>query len=139
MTKVRNLVVTPKVGRKDRMISLLMVLFCVILVVCGQLLLKYGMLRIGSIELNLEQLSMLLGKAVTSPLIISGLALYFISALAWLVVISKEELSFVQPLTASVYIFMVFFSWLLFKEEVGLIRILGVSAITLGVFLVARS
>ena len=121
------------------MVNLLLVLLSVILVVCGQLLLKYGMLKMGSIELNLKQLYMLLGKAVTSPSIICGLGLYFISSLVWLVVISREELSFVQPLTALVYVFIVFFSWLLFKEDVGLIRILGVLAIGVGVVLVARS
>ena len=121
------------------MINLLMVLFCVILVVAGQLLLKYGMLKIGSIELNLGHLSMFLKQALTSPFIIVGLSLYFISALVWLVLISREELSFVQPLTALVYVFIVFFSWLLFKEDVGLIRILGVLAIGVGVVLVARS
>ena len=121
------------------MINFLLVLICIIFVVVGQLLLKYGMLRIGSIALNLEQLPMLLGKAFSSPFIICGFGLYFISSLVWLVIISREELSFVQPLMALVYIFIVFFSWLLFKEDVGLVRILGVLAITLGVFLVARS
>lgn len=121
------------------MMKFLLVFICVILVVAGQILLKYGMLRIGPIALNPEQFSMLLKKAISSPFIISGLALYFISALGWLVVISREELSSVQPLTALVYIFIVFFSWLLFKEDVGLVRILGVIAIAIGVFLVARS
>jgi drug/metabolite transporter (DMT)-like permease len=122
-----------------KMINVLLVLFCVILVVCGQLLLKYGMLRIGFIALSPGQLSMFLGKAITSPFIISGLGLYFISSLVWLVVISREELSFVQPLTALSYVIIVFLSWFLFKENVGLVRILGVLAISLGVFLVSRS
>ena len=117
----------------------LLVFICVILVAAGQLLLKYGMLRIGPIALNPEQFSMFLKKVISSPFIISGLGLYFISALFWLVVISREELSSVQPLTALVYVFVVFLSWLLFKEDVGLVRILGVIAIAIGVFLVARS
>lgn len=121
------------------MMKFLLVFICVILVAAGQLLLKYGMLRIGPIALNPEQFSMLLRKGISSPFIISGLALYFSSALLWLVVISKEELSSVQPLTALVYVFVVFFSWLLFKEDVGLVRILGIIAIAIGVFLVARS
>lgn len=121
------------------MIKYLLVLLCVVLIVAGQILLKYGMLKIGSIPLNPEQLFSLLGKSISSPLVISGLFLYFVSSLVWLVVISREELSSVQPLTALVYIFTVFFSWLLFKENVGLVRILGVIAIAIGVYLVARS
>jgi len=123
----------------DKVINLLLVFGCVIFVVGGQLLLKYGMLKIGYIELKPEHLLTFLGKAATSPYIIFGLGLYFLSALVWLVVLSREELSFIQPVTAIIYIFIVFFSWLLFKEDVGLLRILGVSTIALGVFLVLRS
>ncbi len=124
---------------RTKVINLLLVFVVVIFVAAAQLLLKYGMIRIGSIALNLEQLTLFLGKALTSPFIISGLGLYFISSLVWLVVISREELSRVQPLTALVYVFIVFFSWLLFKEGVNLTRIIGVLVISLGVFLVARS
>lgn len=121
------------------MIKLIPVLGCIILIAGGQLLLKYGMLKIGYIKLNPEHLLTFLGKVATSPYIITGLGLYFISALIWLIVISREELSSVHPLLALVYVFIIFFSWLLFKEDVGLVRILGVLAIALGVFLVSRS
>jgi len=121
------------------MINLLLVFLVVFAVAAGQLLLKFGMSKIGPVALSLEQLPIFLLKAFSSPFIISGLALYFISALVWLVVLSREELSFVHPLTALVYVFIIFFSWLLFKEDVGLVRILGVLSIALGAFLVTRS
>ncbi len=121
------------------MINFLLVFVCVILVVTGQLFLKHGMLRIGPVALQPEHIFAFLQKAITSPFIIFGLGLYVVSSMLWLILISRKELSFVQPLTALVYVFILFFSWLLFKENVGLTRILGVCVISLGVFLVARS
>lgn len=121
------------------MSNYLLVLLCIILVVAGQLLMKYGTTQIGAVSFSKEQLISFLGKAVSSPLILIGFVLYFVSALLWLVVISRQELSSVQPITALSYVFITFFSWLLFKEDVGLVRILGVVAITFGVYLVFRS
>lgn len=121
------------------MSNYLLVLLCVALVVIGQLVLKYGIIQIGTVSFSKEQLISFMGKAVASPLIWIGFILYFVSAVLWLVVISRQELSSVQPITALSYVFITFFSWLLFKEDVGPVRILGVAAITLGVYLVFRS
>ena len=121
------------------MINYLLILFSVAAAVCGQLSLKHGMLNIGYVELNLQAIPVFLAKALTSPFIYLGLGSYFIGALCWLVVLSRVELSWAHPLTAMTYICIVFLSWVLFKEDVGLVRILGVLAIALGVFLVSRS
>jgi len=124
---------------RNKMTNILLILFSVAAAVCGQLCLKHGMLKIGYIQLNFQALPGVIFNALTSPFVLLGLASYFIGALCWLVVLSRVELSWAQPLTAMTYIFIVFFSWLLFKEDVGLIRILGVLAIVVGVFLVSRS
>jgi len=97
------------------------------------------MLKVGYIQLNFQALPAFIINALTSPFVLLGLGAYFIGALCWLVVLSRVELSWAHPLTATTYILIVFLSWVLFKEDVGLVRILGVLAIALGVFLVARS
>ena len=121
------------------MINYLLILFCVAAAVGGQLSLKHGMLKIGYIQLNFQTLPALLINALTSPFILLGLSVYFIGALCWLIILSRVELSWAHPLTAMTYILIVFLSWVIFKEDVGLVRILGVLAIALGVILVARS
>jgi len=121
------------------MINYLLILFSVAAAVGGQLSLKHGMLKIGYFQPNLQALPAFLIKALTSPFVLLGLAVYFIGALCWLIVLSRVELSWAHPLTAVTYILIVFLSWVIFKEDVGLVRILGVLAIALGVILVARS
>jgi drug/metabolite transporter (DMT)-like permease len=119
--------------------NFLLIFFSVTLAVCGQLSLKNGMLKIGFISLDPNNLPMTLLKALLSPFVFLGLCLFFISALSWLVVLSRVELSWAYPMVAMGYIVTVFLSWLLFKENVTLIRIIGCSSIALGVILISRS
>ncbi len=121
------------------MINYLLILFSVATAVCGQLSLKHGMLKVGYIHLDFQTLPVFLIKGLTSPFVLLGLGAYFVGALCWLVVLSRVELSWAHPLTAVTYVLIVFLSWVLFKEDVGLVRVIGVLAIVLGVILVARS
>jgi drug/metabolite transporter (DMT)-like permease len=126
-------------GRRNTIITYLLVFASVIFVVIGQILLKYGMMNMGQISLTRDSILLFLENTVSSPLIICGFALYLISSLIWLIAISREELSFVQPLTATSYILILLFSRLLFNENVSPLRISGVLLVSVGVFLVARS
>ena len=117
----------------------LLILFSVSFAVCGQLFLKQGMLKIGFIYLDPFSLPRLLFKALLSPFVLLGIGLYSISTLFWLVVLSRINLGVAYPMASIGYVITVFFSWLLFKEEVGLMRILGCLVICLGVFLISRS
>ena len=119
--------------------NFLLIFFSVTLAVCGQLSLKNGMLKIGFISLNLNNLPTILIKALLSPFVLLGLGLFFISALSWLVVLSRVELSWAYPMVAMGYVITVFLSWFLFKENVTLIRIIGCLVTVLGVILISRS
>lgn len=105
----------------------------------GQLALKQGMTKVGMISVEIGTLPPLLLKAFLTPFVLLGLALYIISAMMWLIVLSRVDLSFAYPMVAIGYIIVVFLSWLLFKEDVTVLRILGCLAIALGVTLISRS
>lgn len=119
--------------------NLLLIFIAVTFAVCTQLLLKHGMTKVGFIEFNIGSAYRQLSKAITSPFILLAFILFGISALSWLVVLSRVDLSFAYPMVATGYIITVFLSWLLFKESVPLIRIIGCLAIALGVILISRS
>jgi drug/metabolite transporter (DMT)-like permease len=61
------------------------------------------------------------------------------SAVFWLVVLSRLELSLVYPMVSVAYILVALFSWFFFKENVNLVRWLGILVIVMGVFLISRS
>lgn len=77
-------------------------------------------------------------KALTSPGVIIGLGLYGLGAMLWLIVLSKEDVSFAFPLVSFAYVIAIVLSALILKEQVTLPRIIGSLVIIVGIFIIAR-
>ncbi|UCH35512.1 MAG: multidrug resistance protein [Armatimonadota bacterium] len=121
--------------------TLLLVFIAVVLASFGQIAMKHGMNLTGSLGPS-PGVTILFGllKAVFTPYVFLGLALYAISAMFWLMVLKQaQELSYVYPLIGSTYVIVLLLSWLFFKEHITLVRSVGVVLICLGVVFVARS
>lgn len=114
-----------------------LLLFNVILSVLGQILLKQGMNQVGEISGSFQQMAPKLIQALMNPFVIGGIGVYGSTTLIWLVVLSRIKLSVAYPMISLGYIFSILFSWLLFKEDVPKIRVLGAFVICLGVYLVS--
>jgi drug/metabolite transporter (DMT)-like permease len=109
----------------------------VLLAVTGQLLMKRGMVLFGTFPAN--QLLFKLIPMFMNPYVFFGFAAFGLSSLFWLIVLSRMELSLVYPLVSVAYVIVALFSYFVFKENVTLIRWVGVAVIMLGVFLISRS
>ncbi len=120
--------------------SILLILVSVCLAVAGQILLKIGMTQVGAIGgssvINWRET---LFKIAVVPQVWLGLLFYVISAISWLIVLSRVDLSFAYPFAALGYVLVVLVSWVYLKESVSLLRWLGVFIICVGVFFVAKS
>ena len=55
----------------------------------------------------------------------------------WLVALSRVELSYAYPFISLSYVLVLLASTTLFKEQVSPLRMLGVAAICLGIYVVA--
>lgn len=119
--------------------SALMVLVPVFIGVVGQLFLKTGMLQIGQFAINGPVLISTFLKVATNFAVLFGLLLYAVSAVLWLIVLSRMELSFAYPLLSVGYILVLLCSWFFFKESISIVRWAGVLVICFGVFLISRS
>ena len=102
----------------------------IIIAALGQLILKIGMNKVGQFNLI---------KTFTHPTILLGLSFYGVSLILWLLVLSKEKLSFVYPLVAFSYVVTVFLSKVILKETVPSLRWLGLGVIIIGILIVAKS
>src|SRR4030042_781918 len=105
----------------------------------GQLLVKKGVLQVGGFPQNLSELGSFFLKAYTNVYVISAVILTIIVALAWILAVSKAQLSHIYPFMALSYVFVALFSLLIFKEDVNALRWAGIIVICVGVFLVSRS
>jgi drug/metabolite transporter (DMT)-like permease len=106
----------------------------------SQLLLKQGTKSSGALSLTSPaQLMSLIRHVLVSPLLLLGYALSGITALMWLVLLSRFELSYAGPvLTAFYYILLLLSSAIVLHEAVTPSRWLGVLLVVAGVVLIAR-
>ena len=107
--------------------------------VSGELLLKDGMNKVGTLSFRPSLFLPTLWRAFTTPQIIIGFALAFIAAIFWLAVLSRVQLSYAYPMLSLSYVIVVFASWLLLGESLSLTRLIGVFIICSGVYVVFRS
>ena len=107
------------------------------LAVVGQLLMKKGMLVFGSFPAT--QLLSKLIPMFLNPYVFFGFAAFGLSSIFWLIVLSRLELSLVYPMVSIAYVLVAIASLIFFKENVTLIRWLGIAIIIAGVFLISRS
>jgi drug/metabolite transporter (DMT)-like permease len=119
--------------------SILLIFLSISIAVGGQILLKIGINRIGIVSLNgIDDFRQLFLGIVKSPLVISGLFLYVVSAAAWLIVLSAVDLSFAYPFIGFTYVMVLILSKFILKEDVNLIRWIGALIITIGVVVISR-
>jgi len=113
--------------------ALFMLAASISLAVAGQMLMKWGM----SAE-KVSEIGQLLRALFTAP-VLSGLLCFAASALLWLVVLSRLDLSYVYPMVAVAQVAIMFLCWLLLKEHLPALRIAGMAVICMGVLCVALS
>lgn len=119
--------------------SIMLILISISIAVCGQILLKIGINRIGVGEMSsFEALRQLFTGVIKSPMVLTGLFLYFISAAIWIVVLSTVELSFAYPFIGLTYVLVLVLSKVILKEDISLIRWAGAAIITIGVIVISR-
>lgn len=107
--------------------------------VTANILLKKGVTSFGGISGEKANLIADLSKAALSPFIIIGLTLYGLSFIIWLRVLSFNELSRAYPIFVSiVFLLTTVGSVIILRENVSLLRIMGVIIILSGIYIVAR-
>ncbi|MCJ7652717.1 MAG: SMR family transporter [Actinobacteria bacterium] len=109
------------------------------LAVAGQLSMKAGMNKVGEIKSeDLKHPFELIGRVIKSAWAVIGVLLYAISAVFWLVVLSRVNLSVAYPIVAVGYVVVVLYSWLVFKEPVKWFTWIGLAFIVMGVVITAQ-
>lgn len=116
-----------------------LILLGVLLNTAAQLMLKAGMSQIGHFEFSFAN-ALPIGIKVAGNLpILTGLSMYVMSVVVWLLVLSRVQVSFAYPMLSIGYIVNAFAANYLFGEPLSSMRMLGIFIIITGVYLVAQS
>ena len=125
--------------REQFLSTLTLISFSVVTSVLGQTAIKLGANQLGPVQNLSVGLLIVASMALRSPPIIFGLFMYAMSAFAWMIVLSRLDLSIAYPFVALNFVLITVISKFVFSETVPVIRWLGVAFICVGIVLVAYS
>ncbi|HEY9596345.1 MAG TPA: EamA family transporter [Cyanophyceae cyanobacterium] len=100
----------------------------------GQFLLKLGALQLGKVTA-----SNLFGhilSVLTIPQLLIGLCFYGVGAVAYILLLTRVNLSVAGPAASVSYIFSVLMGYFIFRESIPFSRAIGLGLIVCGVLLV---
>jgi drug/metabolite transporter (DMT)-like permease len=106
--------------------------------VAGNLLLKAGMLDVGTLPSQAALIPGFFFQSLTNPKVVAGLAMAFLAAMAWIGAVSQSQISFAYPFMSLTVVLVLLLSGLLFGEVVPINRWLGVIIVCLGLIVAAR-
>ena len=110
------------------------ILVPILFTVIGEFLLKYSVDGL-SIGLNIQSFY----TVFNSPLIFLGLGLIGVSAILWIIGMSKFQLSFMYPFMSLNYVIIIVGSEFLLNEDVQFNRYLSILFIVIGLVIISRS
>lgn len=112
-------------------------LFAIVLAATGQLMLKHGM-QLATDRAHSSGGSLVVAAA-TSPLVIGGLGVFFVSAMAWLATLSRVPLSVAYPFNALSYLIILTASAVLLHEKTTPLTWIGSLVVITGLLIVVFS
>lgn len=113
---------------KSSTLAIILVFFTTALTSAGQVLYKYGTNSLPTSPVLIDYLF--------NPLLLSGLAVYFIGAVILIIALKWGELSVLYPIIATSYIWVSLMSIYFFGETMNTLKWLGVFVIIIGVALI---
>ena len=111
----------------------------VLLNAIAQLALKAATNRLGTVSLALDGLLDTAMRVALQPFIWLGLGCYAVSVAVWIAALSRVEVSLAYPFLSLGYVLNSLAAWYLFGEALNLQRVLAISVIIVGVWLLTRS
>jgi multidrug transporter EmrE-like cation transporter len=125
--------------RGEIIVPRLLLLLSVVFAASGQVLFKMGMNTFKDLSFagGVGNLLKTLVSVVFSPIVFSGLVLYVLSTVLWLVALSKTALNVAYPFTALTFILVMTASYFLFQEEMLVNRIIGGGVILVGIVIIS--
>ncbi|PPR29688.1 MAG: 4-amino-4-deoxy-L-arabinose-phosphoundecaprenol flippase subunit ArnE [Alphaproteobacteria bacterium MarineAlpha9_Bin2] len=118
--------------------NLILIISSVFLNAIAQIFLKTGMTSLSPINFNGSILKTT-QSIILNPYNLLGFISYGLSIIIWLWVLYKVDVSFAYPFQALGYILVTFLAWMLFNEEINMLKIIALTFISLGLIILALS
>ncbi len=127
----------PREGSRIMLIGL--ILLSVALAATAQLTLKHGMNQVTEASGTATLSGGSIRAIVTNVSVVGGLLIFGLSAVVWLMVLSRASLSFAYPFASLTYVLILLADKFVLHEEIPVLRWAGVFAIMTGIIMVAQT
>ncbi|PUE63335.1 EamA family transporter [Arcobacter caeni] len=121
------------------LVNHLYILLTVFFAVSSQLIIKWQMKNYSfeGFDNIFEKFHFAFGLLL-NPYILVSILFTLLSGLSWIIAMSKFDISYAYPFTALGFVFILFFSNVLFNESISIYKYIGVTCIVIGVFIISR-
>jgi len=111
----------------------------VMFTVYGQLIVKWRIVKYGSLPEEFSSKLIFLLKLLLDPFILSGFFSAFIASFFWMAAMTKFDVSYAYPFMSGAFILVFLLSVLLFNEPITWQKLVGLLLIVLGIVVTSRS
>ena len=108
---------------------------CLFLVIYSQIIMKWQIDKAGTSPSGAPEVISYVFRLLLNPWVISGAIATFLAGIAWLLALSRLELSHAYPFISLTFIFMLFASAVLFNEPFTWQKMAGSALIAVGIVL----
>lgn len=118
--------------------SFSLILFSVFMGATGQMILKVGANRLGGVFLCRQDILRDIVRILSTPQVLLAFIFYAAGFFTWIKALTREDLSSVYPMASLSYVFILIYSFFLFKEPITVSKFVGIILIVCGVIFVNR-
>jgi uncharacterized membrane protein len=114
-------------------------LLCAFMITTGQVLWKIAIDGNGGLVNSKLSITHNISNLLFSPYMISGIVVYCIATIFWMYLLGRYEYSYIYPMMAITYIISFLYAMILFKETIGLEKMVGVVLIIIGIIFISTT
>ncbi len=122
-----------------RSVAFLYILGTVFFTVLGQLLIKWGVTKYGSLPEKLSDKVVFLFDLLFDPFIFFGFVSALSAAFFWMAAMTRYDLSYAYPFTSLSFLLVLVLSTWLFNESITIHKVVGLGLIIAGIVISSRS
>lgn len=108
------------------------VLLTILLTVYGQIVIKWQVLKVGSLPQETADKILFMLQLLLNPWIVSALAAAFLASFFWMAAMTKLQLSHAYPFMGLTFVVVMLASGFFFHEPITTLKVVGVALIVLG-------
>jgi len=118
--------------------NIFMILVSVSLNATAQIFMRRGMIQVGEVSFGTGAFIKIIPELLTNGFLWLSLLCYGLSIILWMMVLSRVEVSFAYAFSSLGYVLVTVMGVFFLRENISILRIVGILVVCIGIILVAR-